>query len=300
MPELPEVETIKSDLQKTICGQKITRVCIHNPKVIQEPAPDIFKRSLEGLSIKDIFRRGKLLILELSNGKFLTVHFKMTGQLVLRQPLCESKNQLVVPHPSKTSSRVTFYFASGMILDFNDQRLFAELRLIDDWQKLEFIQKLGPEPLDLAAADFKGLLLKRKNEIKPLLLDQSFVCGIGNIYASEILFRAKINPQRPAQSLVSAEQIALYKEIQKVLKSAIKHGGSSVDDYVRVSGKNGDYARFHQVYGRQGQPCFVCASLIKRIAQGGRGTYFCPKCQSELIKKACLPAGGKVLCEKTS
>jgi formamidopyrimidine-DNA glycosylase len=279
MPELPEVETIKNDLCKTVCGKKIVRVLIHNPKVIREPLPSTFKRSLEGLSIKHIFRRGKLLILELSNGKFLTVHFKMTGQLVLQQSLPVLKKLSVTVAPGKTICRVSFYLSSGMILDFNDQRLFGELRLIDDWQKLKFIQSLGPEPFDLTFANFKDMLFKRKTKIKPLLLDQTFISGIGNIYAAEILFHAKINPQRSAQSLVKEEQLVLYKEIQKVLKSAIKHGGSSVDDYVRVSGKNGDYARFHQVYGRQGKSCFVCATLIKRIAQGGRGTYFCPKCQ---------------------
>ena len=272
MPELPEVETIKNDLLKTVCGEKIVQVLIHNPKVIREPAPGIFKKSLEGLSINCIFRRGKLLILELSNRKFLTVHFKMTGQLVLLLPGSIA--------PEKTSSRVSFYLSSGRILDFNDQRLFGELRLIDDWQKLSFIQKLGPEPFDLTSADFKDMLLKRKTEIKPLLLDQSFISGIGNIYAAEILFCAKINPQRPARSLVNAEGVVLYQEIKKVLKSAIKHGVSSVDDYVRVSGKNGDYARFHQVYGRAGKPCFVCLQPVERITQGGRGTYFCPKCQS--------------------
>ena len=280
MPELPEVETIKSDLNRTVCGKKIVRILIHNAKVIRQPAPAVFKKSLEGLRIKRIFRRGKLLILELSNGKFLTVHFKMTGQLVLRPPPTTKKQRSLTVLPGKNICRVTFYLSSGMILDFNDQRLFGELRLIDDWRKLKFIQQLGPEPFDLTFAEFKDMLLKRKTKIKPLLLDQTFISGIGNIYAAEILFRAKINPQRPAQSLVKEEQLALYQEIQKVLKSAIKHGGSSVDDYVRVSGKNGDYARFHQVYGRQGKRCFVCASLIERIAQGGRGTYFCPRCQS--------------------
>jgi formamidopyrimidine-DNA glycosylase len=268
MPELPEVETIKTDLQKVILGKKIIRVDIHNPKVIRQPQPAIFKRSLEGLRIKNILRRGKLLVLELSNGQFLTVHLKMTGQLV-------------TPGGAR-NSRVAFILEGGRILDFNDQRLFGELRLVDDWEKLDFVQRLGPEPFDLTYADFKDMLLKRKTEIKPLLLDQSFISGIGNIYAAEILFRAKINPHRPARSLKKEEQLALYKEIQKVLKSAIKHGGSSVDDYVRVSGKNGDYARFHRVYGRQNKPCFVCSSVIKRVTQGGRGTYFCAKCQPEV------------------
>lgn len=267
MPELPEVETIKTDLQKIIIGKKIIRVIIHNPKVIRQPQPAIFKKSLEGLKIRSIFRRGKLLILELSNAKFLTVHLKMTGQLV-------------VPGGAKTS-RVSFVLSGGPVLDFNDQRLFGELRLVGDWKKLDFIKRLGPEPFDLTLVTFSDMLLKRKTEIKPLLLEQSFICGIGNIYAAEILFHAKINPQSPARSLSKEKKRVLYQEIQKVLKSAIKHGGSSVDDYVRVSGKNGDYARFHQVYGREGKPCFVCRKPIKRIVQGGRGTYFCAQCQPD-------------------
>ena len=265
MPELPEVETIKSDLQKVIPGKKITEVCVHNPKVIRAVTPAVFKKSLQGQTIKKIFRRAKLLIFELSNGKFLTVHLKMTGQLVY-------------PGGAK-NSRVAIHFSDGAILDFNDQRLFGELRLIDDWKDLEFVRNLGPEPFDLTLADFKVMLFKRKTKIKPLLMDQGFISGIGNIYAAEILFRARINPGRPAQSLTENEKEVLYKAIKSVLSSAIKHGGSSVDDYVRVSGKNGDYARFHQVYNRLGEPCLVCKSPIKRITQGGRGTYFCAKCQ---------------------
>ena len=265
MPELPEVETIKSDLQKIIPGKRIAGIKIYNAKVIREPAEAAFKKSLEGQAIKDILRRAKLLIFELSNGKFLTIHLKMSGQLVY-------------PGGSK-KSRVAIHFTDGSILDFNDQRLFGELRIISDWKKLKFVRSLGPEPFDLALADFKEMLSKRKTEIKPLLMDQSFISGIGNLYAAEILFRAKIDPERPAQNLAENEKEALYKGIKNVLNSAIKHGGSSVVDYVRVSGKPGDYARFHQVYGREGKPCFVCKSPVKRIAQGGRGTYFCPKCQ---------------------
>ncbi|MDD5129768.1 MAG: bifunctional DNA-formamidopyrimidine glycosylase/DNA-(apurinic or apyrimidinic site) lyase [Candidatus Omnitrophica bacterium] len=279
MPELPEVQTIKSDLEKAVCGAKIIRVLINNPKVIRQPSPAVFKKSLEGLSIKRMLRRGKLLILELSNGKFLTVHFKMTGQLVLRTTAVKNKLSDITGSSVKTDSRVTFYLSGDRVLDFNDQRLFAELRLLDDWQEMGFIQRLGPEPFDLTYSAFKDMLLKRKTGIKPLLMDQSFIAGIGNIYAAEILFHARIDPRRPAQSLKEKEQALLYKHMQAVLKSAIKHGGSSVDDYVRVSGKNGDYGRFHQVYGREGKPCFVCSRPVERIVQGGRGTYFCPKCQ---------------------
>ncbi|MDP3143182.1 MAG: DNA-formamidopyrimidine glycosylase, partial [Candidatus Omnitrophota bacterium] len=227
MPELPEVETIKRDLQQTILGKKIVKVYLHNPKVVRQPSPAAFTRSLEGRKIKNILRQAKLLIFELSDGNFLTIHLKMTGQLV---------------YPGGDNrSRVAFQFSDGSILDFNDQRLFGELRLVSDWKKLKFVQNLGPEPFDLTLADFKDMLAKKKTSIKSLLLDQSSISGIGNIYAAEILFRAKINPQRQAQSLTQSEKTILFRETKKVLSSAIKYGGSSVDDYVRVSGKPGDY-----------------------------------------------------------
>lgn len=265
MPELPEVETIKGDLQQAILGKKITEVCPHNPKVIRFPAPAEFKKSLEGRRIKNIFRRAKLLIFELSDGRYLTVHLKMTGQLV---------------YPGGSNkSRLAIRFSDGSILDFNDQRLFGELHLVSDWKKLKFVQSLGPEPFDLTYVDFKDMLSKKKTKIKPLLMDQSFVSGIGNIYAAEILFRAGIDPRRVTASLTEKEKQVLYKEIKNVLNSAIKHGGSSVDDYVRLSGQPGGYRRFHRVYDRAGKPCFVCRSPIKKITQGGRGTYFCGKCQ---------------------
>lgn len=265
MPELPEVETIKRDLEKEIVGKKITEVCIHNPVVIKGISGDNFKKKLEGEVFKNILRRAKVLILELSSGKSLVIHLKMTGQLVY--PGNEKK------------SRVSFRLSGGKTLDFNDQRLFAELRLLDDWRDLEFIRNLGPEPFDIDVEKFKEMLSLRSTKIKPLLMDQSFISGIGNLYAAESLFRAKIRPERPARSLADKEKKMLFTEIKEVLKEAIKYGGSSVDDYVRVSGGKGDYVKYHRVYGREGEPCLVCRSPIKRISLGGRGTYFCERCQ---------------------
>ncbi len=265
MPELPEVETIKRDLEKVIVGKKITEVCVHSPSVVREPQLDKFKKELKGASFKNIFRRAKVLILELSTGKFLTVHLKMTGQLV---------------YPgSAAKARVSFHLSDGKILDFNDQRLFGELRLVSDWHSIDFIKRLGPEPFNLKEEDFKGRLERKKTKIKPLLMDQEFISGIGNIYAAEILFRAGIHPERAAASLSDKEKTLLFKEIREVLKEAIKQGGSSVDDYVRVSGEPGNYSWYHQVYNREGKKCSACGGLIKRIALGGRGTCFCPKCQ---------------------
>ncbi len=265
MPELPEVETIKRDLEKVIRGKKIIEVLVRQSVVIREPAPEEFIQELQGQTVKNILRRAKVLILELSNGKSLVIHLKMTGQLV---------------YPGGgDKSRAVFKFSDGSLLDFNDQRLFGELRLLDDWKSLKFIKGLGPEPFDLTREEFKAMFGAKKTRIKPLLMDQSFISGIGNIYAAEVLFRAKINPERLANGLTGKEKDLLFEEIKKVLQAAIKAGGSSVDDYVRLSGEKGDYLRYHRVYGREGKSCFICKTPIKRIVLGGRGTFFCPKCQ---------------------
>jgi len=265
MPELPEVETIKRELKQALIGKKITGVIVNNPTVIREPKREDFIRALRGATIKNILRKAKVLILEFSNGKSLVIHLRMTGQLVY-------------PGDNK-KSRVTFKLSGGKMLDFNDQRLFAQLRLLDDWRSLKFIQNLGPEPFELSLGQFNNMLASKKTKIKPLLMDQAFISGIGNLYAAESLFKAKIHPGRPAQSLSGKEKEALFKKIQEVLREAIRHGGSSVDDYVRLSGKSGGYARYHKVYARQEKPCFICRTPIKRINLGGRGTYFCPRCQ---------------------
>ncbi len=265
MPELPEVETIKRELERAVLGKKITEVCVHHPKVIREPSVEKFKKGITGATFKNILRKAKVLILELSNGKSLVIHLKMTGQLVY-------------PGNAKTS-RVSFCLSDGKILDFNDQRLFAELRLMDNWGDLKFIQGLGPEPFDITEKQFKEMLSSKKTKIKPLLMDQTFISGIGNLYAAEALFRARIHPARPAASLSDKEKGLLFQEIKDTLQEAIQHKGSSVDQYVQLSGEPGDYAKYHKVYGRVGKPCLACKTAIKRIALGGRGTYFCPKCQ---------------------
>lgn len=265
MPELPEVETIKRELENAILGKKITEVCVHQARVIREPSPGKFKKGLAGATIKNIRRKAKVLILELSNGKALVIHLKMTGQLIY-------------PGNGK-ASRVSFRLNDGKILDFNDQRLFAELRLLDDWSKLKFIRGLGPEPFEINARDFKKMLAAKKTRIKPLLMDQTFISGIGNLYAAEALFAAGIDPRRPSCSLTDKEKEKLFKAIPDILRLAIEHKGSSVDQYVQLTGKPGGYVKFHKVYDRKGLPCLVCKTPISRIALGGRGTYFCPKCQ---------------------
>ncbi len=271
MPELPEVETIKRELDKVIVGKRITDVIINNAKVIKEPKKEKFIADLKNIAIKKIIRKGKLLIFELSSGKSLTIHLKMTGQLIYPSTALGTS-------PAKTT-RVSFKFSDGKLLDFNDTRLFGELRVVDDWQKMKFIKELGPEPFDLSAEKFQKMLASKKTKIKILLLDQKFISGVGNLYANEALFRAKIHPQRPANSLSEKEKELLFEEIKNTLSEAIKYKGSSVDQYVQVSGKPGDYAKYHKAYDREGEKCFKCGGKIKRITLAGRGTYFCPQCQ---------------------
>ena len=265
MPELPEVETIKRELERAVLGKKISGVYVHNPAVIRQPQPAKFKKGLTGSKIQAIKRQAKVLIFELSNGKSLVIHLKMTGQLVY-------------PGSGK-KARVIFHFSDGSSMDFNDQRLFAELRLLDDWRNLKFIKGLGPEPFALTPGEFNKMLLAKKAKIKPLLMDQAFISGIGNLYAAEALFRARIHPQRSASSLTEKEKEKLFKEIKDTLEEAIKCQGSSVDQYVQLNGEPGGYVKYHKVYDRAGKPCLVCKTPIKRIALSGRGTYFCPKCQ---------------------
>ncbi len=265
MPELPEVETIKRALEKVVLGKKITAVLVHNPKVIRQPQAKDFVKGLTNAEIKNIFRKGKLLILELSSGKSLAIHLKMTGQLVY-------------PGDAK-SSRVSFKLSDGKLLDLNDQRLFAELSLVDDWRALKFVRGLGPEPFDLRKEQFSKMLANKKTKIKPLIMDQTFISGVGNLYAAESLFRAKINPARSAAALSEKEKGLLLKEIQDTLSEAIHYKGSSLDQYVQLSGNPGSYVKYHKVYNRENKPCLVCKTPIKRISLGGRGTYFCPRCQ---------------------
>ena len=295
MPELPEVETIKRELDRSILGKKITGVIIKNPKVIKEPAKNKFVNGLKKAAIKNILRKGKALIFELSielcttnsikskktkrkidhnsviskakvnNKKFLIVHLRMTGQLV---------------YPGTSNqARVSFKLSDGKLLDFNDRRLLGELRLVNTWQDMKFFKRLGPEVFDLTADKFNQMLSRKTTKIKPLLMDQTFIAGVGNLYAAEALFRARIHPARTAKSLSKKEKQSLFKETKDTLREAIRHKGSSVDQYVHLSGERGSYAKYHKVYDRKGKPCVKCKSKIERISLSGRGTYFCPRCQ---------------------
>ncbi len=268
MPELPEVETIKQDLKKKILDKAIKEIEVNTAKVIKEPAKiSEFRKQIKGERFKEILRRGKVLIFSLSSGKYMVAHMKLTGQFIYG-----AKDKV---------SRVNFQLSDGKYLNFNDQRLFAELRLVKNFKEIPLIKKMGPEPLEGSFTEekFKEMLRIRRTLIKPLLMDQAFLAGIGNIYAVEVLFRAGINPKRKASTLKSREASRLFTQIKKVLNEAIKYRGASVDTYRDVQGEKGSFEKRLQVYSRGGKPCFRCKGPIKRIALGGRGTYFCPKCQ---------------------
>ncbi len=271
MPELPEVETIKRDLEKVILNKKITDVIIHRASVVKEPELKKFKLLLKNSRCRKIIRRGKLLAIEIITHQkeiyFLCVHLRMTGQLVYG-----------VDDPK---SRVSFKLSNGFYLCYNDQRTLGELRLVKDIQGLTVVKNMGPEPLGegFKVSEFIRNISKRTTRIKPLLLDQTFIAGIGNIYAAEALFVSKINPAKKASDLNEQEAKLLFKNIKVILKKAIKCRGSSFSNYRDGHGNKGTFSENFHVYGRKGQACLVCKNPVQRIKQNGRGTYFCPKCQ---------------------
>jgi len=271
MPELPEVETIRRELEKKITGEKIKEVIINLPKIIKTPASPLFKKELTGRKIKGVSRRAKFVILEIEGCLYLVIHLKLTGQLIVE------KNE----SPVEKHAHVIFRFASGNDLRFIDLRRFGTMNLVDKLEKIKAYNELGDEPLAAAftPARLKEILGKRTTKIKQLIMDQTCIAGIGNIYAAEALFRSRISPLRPAKTLKDGEIKKLHDEIQKVLKEAIKYKGSSVDDYVTTDGSEGGYEKKLLIYGRSKKICPVCKGKIETIKLGGRGTNFCPKCQ---------------------
>ncbi|MFH1777814.1 MAG: DNA-formamidopyrimidine glycosylase [Candidatus Omnitrophota bacterium] len=271
MPELPEVETIRRDLEKQIINKRINNVFVLSPEVITTPKPLRFKKLIIGTTIKKIIRCGKLLIFELKRTNlcpvYLTVHLRMTGQLIVSR--------------ISNRARVSLQLSNRSFLNFYDQRKLGRLSMVDNWRKISLVRQLGPEPLnkDFTLTRFKQMLKNKKTKIKPLLIDQKFLAGIGNLYAAEILFLSRISPKRIANSLNEREITSLYNNIKKVLKLAIKCRGSSVDTYRDAKGEKGTFTRHLKVYARRDKPCFACKTPIKRIVLGGRGTYFCEVCQ---------------------
>jgi len=288
MPELPEVETVKRGLSQLLIGKKISSVDYDWNKSFPNAEADVqtFLLNAEMVSVR---RRAKVLLIDLDTEYTLVTHLKMTGQLVFRSPDAvfgagHPSASLVGELPDK-STRVTLGFTDGSQLFFNDQRKFGWMRLMPtpEVEELDFFRKVGPEPLsaDFSWKDLRERLQRRANtSIKAALLDQTVIAGIGNIYADESLWGAKIHPATPVKKLSPAKIRLLYEELVFVLELAIEKGGSTDKNYVNAEGKRGSYLSFARVFHRQGQACPRHPdTTILKIRVAGRGTHICPKCQ---------------------
>lgn len=302
MPELPEVETIVSELRTKLRNKKIREVRVLLPKMValgpaalsnlrktNNAAAHTFASTLKGLRVKNVRRRAKLIIIDLVGRFSILIHLKMTGQLIfldkkhLDKPirLLNVEDRPPQRLPAK-STHVIFEFSDGSRLFYNDFRQFGYLKLVADRElaRVKELQEYGPEPLDInfAIAKFMSILDKRpKMKIKQFLMDPKIIAGIGNIYSDEILYFAKVRPARLVKSLNEKEKKLLYKGIKKILHDAVRHYGSSVGDFVRPSGDWGKYGLLHKVYGRSGERCKVCGSIIKSVKFNGRTASYCPR-----------------------
>jgi formamidopyrimidine-DNA glycosylase len=269
MPELPEVETTVRELRLPLIGRRICGVRTEWPRHIAQADLVQFAKAVQGCQVEAIDRRGKYLVLNLSDGKSLVIHLRMSGHLsVVGKTASRHKHD-----------RTVFSLDDGRELRFRDQRKFGRIYLVEDVEEL--LSHLGPEPLapsftaDLLAAR----LSVRSRALKPLLLDQGFIAGIGNIYANEALFLARLHPELKADQLSQDGVVALHDAIQRSLVQGLSNGGASIDLYLKPDGSKGEMQEHLNVHGRAGQPCFRCGTTIARITVGGRGTFYCPGCQ---------------------
>jgi formamidopyrimidine-DNA glycosylase len=280
MPELPEVETVRRGLESELVGEVISKVEVLRDQSIEYPNKRNFVKNVTGKRIQSMSRRGKYLLFHFDDGTYMVAHLRMSGRFVVFKS---------GPKPSsKTSAlnhiRVKFTFASARELWFDDTRVFGRLWFVEDGEDLNQavpgLANLGMEPLNgMRGQHLQKSFANCRRAIKTALLDQTFVAGIGNIYADECLHLSKLHPLRPAAELSLAELNTLAKNIKLVLEAAIEAGGSTIRDYKDSTGVNGNYQNEAYVYGRTGQPCRVCKGTITRIKLNGRSTHFCPSCQ---------------------
>lgn len=274
MPELPEVETIARHLRPALTGRAVAQVAVAWARTIDRPDATSFRSQIVGDRFVSVERRGKYLLLGLTSGRVLLVHLRMSGRFDIRPA---GQAPLDEPH-----TRARFHLDDGVWVDFIDPRKFGRFYLVDDAD--DVLNGLGIEPLspDFTAAWLRDHLSEHRGEIKRLLLDQSFIAGLGNIYVSESLWHARIHPARSAASLTSPESIRLHTAIVQVLRSAVADGGTSLDDrqYVYPNRDLGGHQTHLMVYDRSGNACPRCGYVVERTVQGQRSTYFCPVCQT--------------------
>jgi formamidopyrimidine-DNA glycosylase len=269
MPELPEVETTVRALRQPLVGSVITEVRNYWPRHIVTPALPELQARIHGRRVEALNRRGKYLVFTLSDGETLIIHLKMSGHL----SVVEANT------PANPYVHTIFALADGRELRFRDPRKFGRVYLVQD--PADILGPLGPEPLEPSFTPdaFAARLAHRRRVLKPLLLDQTIIAGVGNIYADEALFYAGLHPERRSDSLTPVEIEALHAAIQKVLAMGIAREGASIDRYVKPDGSKGDMQNAVAVFRRTGDSCYHCGAPIERIVLGGRSTHFCPHCQ---------------------
>lgn len=261
MPELPEVETIVRYLQPRIRGKRILGVKANTPRLFRDvPASGAISRSIMGKRVRDVSRTGKYIGFALDDGTYLLIHLMMTGKLILGSSPRERKYD-----------RLTLRFSGGTVLTLNDIRKFGRVRLSRTPQSL-----VGRDPLRITLGEFRGILHGRKGMVKSLLLNQSVLAGIGNIYSDEILWTAGIHPRRKAETLSDAKLRSLYRSCRRVLALAIRKEGSSMRDYETPDGHTGGYYDIRKAYRRAGERCLRDGGIIQRLRVGSRATHFCP------------------------
>lgn len=273
MPELPEVETIRRGLEAKVIGQKIATVRVWRPNQLTNITPSQLCNQLQGDTIERLVRRGKYLLFFFIRNQALVIHLRMTGQLLYYPEEIEGD----------CYTRLVLTFESSAQLHLRDVRALARITLLkaDEVPRWDPFVQLGPEPFSDAftVEALQNSLSKRRTAIKNVLLSQKAVAGLGNIYADEALFRAQINPLRPANSLILAEVSRLQTAIRQVLMDGIRYGGTSIRDYVNSAGTPGSNQEHLQVYGRKGQKCHCCGTRLEGCRLGGRSTVYCPLCQ---------------------
>lgn len=277
MPELPEVETIRRELEREVVGKKIKAVEVTGERSVRRQTPDEFASRLEGVKITGAQRKGKYLLLQLDSGDVLVVHLRMSGQLLRATP-----KEPMAPH-----THVVIAFTQGGQLRFVDPRTFGELFVAtpdEVTSEVPELSELGIDPVEapMSWVDFGHLLRRKPMKLKAFLMDQSLIAGIGNIYSDEILFDAGLRYDRDTASLTTQEIRRLYRSLVEILHEAIKYGGSTLADaqYVDLNGKPGEYQQHHQVYDREKQPCRRCRRHdIVKSKFSGRSTFYCDVCQ---------------------
>lgn len=289
MPELPEVETIVRDLNKTVKGLKITDVWASWKKIIKQPNYNEFVKQIKNQKILKTRRRAKYILIDLSGNKTLIIHQKISGHLLYGKWEIKNKevkslaNGPLKDDPQNRFIRFILYLNNGKQLGLSDLRRFAKVLLVDtdEINEMKEIKELGPEPLDSSFSfrKFREILKNKRGKIKQVLMSQNVIAGIGNIYSDEILFEAKIHPLKEVQQLGDDDLRRIYQAMKKILQRAIVLQGDSMSDYRTIDGKKGRYQEVQKVYQQEGEKCYRCKGIIKRIKISGRSAHFCPACQ---------------------